>query len=84
MNRLKECLPSIISQNQSAFLKNRIITDNILLAQEACHCIRRRNKGMNGFLSIKVDMSKAYDRVEWKFLREMLTTLGLYENWVNK
>lgn len=83
-NRLCKSLHMIISQRQSAFVRNRNIMDNILLAQEACRCIRRRNKGMNGFLSIKVEMSKAYDLVEWKFLREMLRRLGFHDTWVGK
>lgn len=54
------------------------ITVNILFAQEACHCIRGRKKGMKGFLSIKVDMSKAHNRVECDFMREMLRRLGFH------
>lgn len=40
-NRLCECLPLIISKSQSAFIKGRLITDNILVAHEASHCIRQ-------------------------------------------
>lgn len=83
-NRLRECLPEIISPYQSAFFRGRNIMDNILLGQEANQCIRRRNKGMKGYLSVKIDMSKAYDRIEWSFLREMLGRLGFQLSWVNK
>lgn len=48
-NRLRECLPKLISHNQSAFLKNRLISDNLIIAQEAYHCIRKRSKGNQGF-----------------------------------
>lgn len=83
-NRLREILPQFISQSQSAFVKDGNISDNILLAQEVSHCIRRRNKGLKGILSIKVDMSKAFDRVEWTFLKEMLRSLGFHNAWVCK
>lgn len=44
-NRLKDCLPSVISQSQSAFMKNRVMTDNVILAQEVIHFIRGKNSG---------------------------------------
>lgn len=77
-NRLSECLPSIISQSQSAFVRGRIITDNIILAHETSHVIRRRKRGANGLLSIKIDMSKEYNRVEWRFLKELLSRLDFH------
>lgn len=49
-NRLKNILQVIISRFQSAFLKGRIITDNIIIAQELAHTIRQKKKGQNGFL----------------------------------
>lgn len=63
-NRLSESLPMVISQFQSAFIKGRLISDNTILAHEANHYLKRRKNCKAGFLSIKIDMSKAYDRVE--------------------
>lgn len=63
-NRLKHVLSSIISQHQSAFVPGRLITDNILVAYEALHTMSTRMKGRKGFMTIKLDMSKANDRVE--------------------
>lgn len=83
-NRLSECLPQVISQSQSAFIKGRLFTDNIILAHKATHCIRKRSKGTEGFLSIKIDMSKAYDWVEWTFLNKLLLKLGFPSSWVEK
>lgn len=71
-NRLCAYLPILISPNQGAFLKNRSIIDSILTAQEISHYKSKRCIGKNGFLSIKVDMTKAYYRVEWDFLGHML------------
>lgn len=59
--RLVGLLPSIISSNQKGFVKGRSITKNVLLAQKAIRDINRRNKKQN--MVVKLDMSKAYDRV---------------------
>ncbi|KAL9676263.1 hypothetical protein QQ045_004476 [Rhodiola kirilowii] len=63
-NRLKEVLPRIISHSQSAFIGGRVITDNILVAHEVLHFIKGASKQKTGFMSMKLDMSKAYDRIE--------------------
>ncbi|CAM8982614.1 unnamed protein product [Rhodiola kirilowii] len=83
-NRLKIILPSIISQNQSAFIQGRLITDNILVAHEISHFIQSRSRQKTGYLSLKLDLSKAYDRVEWKFLEKLMQKMGFAEEWIKK
>ena len=63
-NRLKQILPHIISPTQSVFVPRRLITDNVLVAYEALHTMQGRKKGKTGTLALKLDVSKAYDRVE--------------------
>jgi hypothetical protein len=75
----KKMLPKIISPGQSAFVIGRLITDNILLAYELTHYLNQRRRGRNGVATIKLDMSKAYDRVEWLFLQMMMLRLGFTE-----
>ncbi|XP_050290016.1 uncharacterized protein LOC126728194 [Quercus robur] len=75
-NRLKKFLPSIISDTQSAFAHGRLIMGNILVAFETMHHISRKKGVKMGEMAIKLDMSKAYDRVEWVFVEKIMEKLG--------
>jgi hypothetical protein len=75
-SRLKLILPLIISEQQSAFVPGRLITDNALVAYECLHTIRRQQV-KKPYFSLKIDMMKAYDRVEWSYLHGFLLKLGL-------
>ena len=79
-NRLKPILNSIISETQSAFVADRLITDNILIAFETLHHMKNSCTGKNGFMALKLDMSKAYDRVEWIFWKSILLKMGFQES----
>lgn len=75
-NRLKSCLNSIISDTQSAFVPHRLITDNVLVAYEINHFIHSHTQGKRAYMALKLDVSKAYDRIEWNFLESILIKLG--------
>ena len=63
-NRLKKILPNIISDTQSAFMHGRLITDTVIVAFETMHHISQKKGGRVREMTFKLDMSKAYDRVE--------------------
>ena len=81
-NRLKVILPQIIFENQSAFLSGRLITENVLVAFELMHYLEHKKEGKEGFVAIKLDMSKAYDRVEWGFIKQVMEKMGFHEKWI--
>lgn len=76
---LKSTLCSIISENQSAFVPGRAITDNILITHELLHSLKTSQAKFHCSMAVKTDMSKAYDRLEWDFIRKVLMRLGFCE-----
>lgn len=67
MERLKECIPSFVSPYQSGFVLGRRIHENIIVAQEIGHNIEK-TKSKKGCFAIKVDLSKAYDKLSWELI----------------
>ena len=63
-------------------MPGRLITDNVLVAYECFHTIKKKSHGSNGVCAVKLDMMKAYDRVEWGFLRRMMEKLRFHAEWV--
>lgn len=81
-NRLKNILGEVISPNQSAFVPGRLISNNTILAYEMTHFMKRKRTGKCSYAALKLDMSKAYDRVEWAFLEKVMLQLGFAEGFV--
>lgn len=82
-NRLRVILSSIISENQSAFVPGRSITDNILVAFELLHFMKQKKRGAEGVVALKLDVSKAYDRVDWEFLQHQMEQMGFSKKWID-
>ncbi|XP_074300422.1 uncharacterized protein LOC141631683 [Silene latifolia] len=82
-NRLSRVMGYLVGDFQNAFIPGRQIIDNILLAHEAIHNINSHKKGVHGRFAFKADMSKAYDRVRWDFLRATLCGFRFPERIIN-
>ncbi|XP_071938995.1 uncharacterized protein [Coffea arabica] len=83
VNRLKPYLSRCISKSQSAFVPGRQILDNVILSHELMHFLKNKRHGRMGYMAVKLDMSKAYDRVEWRFLKVIMVKMGFCSTWIN-
>nr|AFP55574.1 non-ltr retroelement reverse transcriptase [Rosa rugosa] len=81
-SRLQPFMSELISDNQSAFVSNRQIQDNVIIAHEIYHHLKLTRSCNNGAFGLKLDMNKAYDRVEWNFLEAVLRKMGFVDSWI--
>jgi ribonuclease HI len=82
-DRLASILPSLISEEQRGFVHDRNIKDCLCIASEATNLLH--NKAFGGNLALKIDISKAFDTLEWPFLLNVLRKFGFNEvfcNWI--
>jgi hypothetical protein len=82
VNRLRGLLNEIISPEQSAFVPSRRITDNAPIAFECIHAIQKSNGRRGDYCAYKLDLSKAYDRVDWVFLQRLKEKLGFHSKFI--
>lgn len=82
-NRFRGIIDKCIDSAQSAFLPGRLISDNVLLAYELLHTLKQKRTGKKGFMAVKIDMSKAYDRIEWDFVLEIMLKMGFATKWID-
>jgi hypothetical protein len=77
--RLKPILPTIISPEQSGYVEGRQILDSVILAHEVIHSLQKtKTPGM----LLKLDLSKAFDKISWEYMRAMLLAFGFDQSWV--
>lgn len=80
--RLKGVLSKLIFPFQAPFVPRRTIQDNAIIGQEVLHTMKAK-RGRKGLVAIKLDIEKAFDRMEWNFLLKVLWRFGFGERWVN-
>lgn len=81
-NRLKPHLPDYIDPAQQAFIEGRRISDNIIIAQEITHTFALNSWKDHAFM-LKIDLAKAFDRLEWSFIVSALARKGMHGHFIN-
>lgn len=83
----RQILDNCISENQLAFLAWRQILDNVVVAHEYTHCINNLRKGQKKFVALKLDLANAYNRVEYRFLGNVMIRMGFdlqFTVWISR
>lgn len=80
-NRLKKLLPRIITESQSAFVQGRLLMENVLLALELVKGYHREK--ITPRCLMKIDISKAFNYVQWEFVLKSLKVMGFPEKFTH-
>jgi len=78
-NRLKPLLPTLVSVEQSGYVEGKQILDNIIQAHEVVHSLTNNRKAR---MIMELDITKAYDKLNWTYIRKVLTIFGFHHNWI--
>lgn len=81
-SRLQPILLLLIAENQTSFVPGRAITDNILVTHEIMHILKSSKATKRCKMVVKTDMTKAYGRLEWDFIKEFLQQFGFAKEWI--
>ena len=81
-NRLKSFLPDLITPWQTASIPGRNIQENSILAHETFHSMHQKHR-LCGVRCLKLDMEKAFDKVEWPFILAIFKHFGFSNKWIN-
>ena len=78
-NRLKPILPTLVFGEQSSYVEGRQIFNNIIQAHEVVHSLTSNRKAR---MTMQLDLAKAYDKLNWTYIRRALIAFGFDHNWV--
>ena len=79
VGRIRPLLDQLVSPCQTAFVPGQRGVDNAIIVQEIIYTIGR-TKGKGGYMALKIDLEKAYDKLEWGFIRSMLIRFNFPNN----
>jgi len=78
-NRLKPLLPTLLSEEQTGYVEGRQTLNNIIQAHEVVHSLKTNKQA--GMI-IQLDIAKAYDKLSWSYIRDVLKAYGFDHNWI--
>ncbi|XP_039687081.1 uncharacterized protein [Medicago truncatula] len=79
---LKGVLSQCISDSQSAFVPGRSILDNAMVAIEVIHFMKTKTRSDDRYIALKLDINKAYDRMDWDYLCAVMVKMGFNARWI--
>ena len=79
--RLKPHLDDLMHPFQASFIPRRKASDNVIFAQELIHTMSI-SKSKHGLMALKIDLEKAFDRLEWGFIKHILSFFNFPTNWI--
>lgn len=82
VGRMQGLLHKLVGPTQASFIPGRLSSDNIVVVQEAVHSMKRK-KGRKGWMLLKLDLEKAYDRLQWEFVEDTLKAVGFLPQWIH-
>lgn len=80
-NWLSRIMAGIVDNTHSAFTPGRLVTDNVLIEYECMHCLQKTTNKTR-YVALKLDMSKTYDWVEWRYMERLMERMGFPHSWV--
>lgn len=81
--RIQPFMNGLIGSEQTAFVKESFISDNVLINHEVMHSLKLRRKEKRTGMTIKLDISKTYECIEWSSLQHMLQCFGFHNKWIS-
>lgn len=82
VNKLQRVMSHYIDEGQNTFVLGRLITDNVIVTLEMLYSFQKKRYGLRGTFSLKLDMSKAYNRVECNLVQAIIFHMSFCEKWV--
>lgn len=76
-------LKDIIDECQSTFILGRSTIDNVITGHKSLHYLSNHKRGKTRYATLKLDMSKTHDRVEWSYLHQVMIKLSFHPRWTN-